>query len=103
LNVENISLSRTTVASDLTASDFIWCPVIEDLLYVPTYHMHNNPVTYFTCQLRTVTLSTGVATMSSLAQLRAHDTTKQRQHRCNNVRLTESGNTRSKQLLVMPT
>jgi len=35
LNVENISLSRTTVASDLTASDFIWCPVIEDLLYNP--------------------------------------------------------------------
>jgi len=34
LNVENISLSRTTVASDLTASDFIWCPVIEDLLYM---------------------------------------------------------------------
>jgi len=33
LNVENINLSRTTVASDLTASDFIWCPVIEDLLY----------------------------------------------------------------------
>ena len=33
LNVENISLSWTTVASDLTASDFIWCPVIEDLLY----------------------------------------------------------------------
>jgi len=32
LNVENISLSRTTVASDLTTSDFIWCPVIEDLL-----------------------------------------------------------------------
>jgi len=35
LNVENISLSRTTGASDLTASDFIWCPVIEDLLYKP--------------------------------------------------------------------
>jgi len=33
LNVENISLSRITVASHLTASDFIWCPVIEDLLY----------------------------------------------------------------------
>ena len=33
LNVENISLSQTTVASDLTASDFIWYPVIEDLLY----------------------------------------------------------------------
>jgi len=33
LNVENISLSRTTVASNLTASDFVWCPVIEDLLW----------------------------------------------------------------------
>jgi len=33
LKIENISLSRITVASDLTASDFIWCLVIEDLLY----------------------------------------------------------------------
>jgi len=31
------------------------------------------------------------------------DTEKQRQHRCNNARLTKSGNTRSKQLLVVPT
>jgi len=30
------------------------------------------------------------------------DTKKQRQHRHNNTRLTESVNTRSKQLLVMP-
>jgi len=31
------------------------------------------------------------------------DTEKQRQHRCDDVRLTESGNARSKQLLVVPT
>ena len=31
------------------------------------------------------------------------DTKKQRQHRHNNARLTESGNTRSEKLLVMPT
>ena len=30
------------------------------------------------------------------------DTEKQRQSRCDDVRLTESGNTRSEQLLVMP-
>jgi len=41
LNVENISLSRTTVASDLTASDFIWCSVIEDLLDVLKDHHKN--------------------------------------------------------------
>ena len=31
------------------------------------------------------------------------DTEKQRQHRCDDARLTESGNARSEQLLVMPT
>jgi len=31
------------------------------------------------------------------------DIEKQRQHRCDDVRLTESGNARSKQLLMMPT
>jgi len=31
------------------------------------------------------------------------DTEKQRQHRRNNARLTESGDTKSKQLLVVPT
>ena len=31
------------------------------------------------------------------------DTEKQRQCRCNDARLTESGNTRSEQLLVVPT
>jgi len=31
------------------------------------------------------------------------DTEEQRQRRCNNARLTESGNARSEQLLVMPT
>ena len=45
-------------------------------------------------------LSTGAATMSSLAEW---DAEKQRQCKHNSVRLTESGNARSKQLLVMPT
>ena len=31
------------------------------------------------------------------------DTEKQRQHRCDGVRLTESGNARTEQLLVVPT
>jgi len=31
------------------------------------------------------------------------DTKKQRQHRCDDARLTESGNARNKQLLVVPT
>ena len=31
------------------------------------------------------------------------DTEKQRQRRCNNARLTESGNARTEQLLVVPT
>jgi len=31
------------------------------------------------------------------------DTEKQRQHRCDDARLTESGNARSEQLLVVPT
>jgi len=45
----------------------------------------------------------GVATMTSLVQLRVQDSEKWRQCRGDNVRLTESGNARSKQLLVMPT
>jgi len=44
-----------------------------------------------------------VATMSSLSYEFEIDTEKQRQYRCNDARLTESGNARSKQLLVMPT
>jgi len=31
------------------------------------------------------------------------DTEKQRQHRCDDIRQTESGNARREQLLVMPT
>jgi len=46
LNVENISLLRTTVASDLTAFDFIWCPVIEDLLYCCTWQSVYSKETY---------------------------------------------------------
>jgi len=34
LDVENISLSIGPLASSLTASDFIWCPVIEDFIYM---------------------------------------------------------------------
>ena len=44
-------------------------------------------------------LSTSVATTSSLVQLRVRDTEKWRQCRHE----TETGNTRSKQLLMMPT
>ena len=48
-----------------------------------------------------LTLSTGVATVSSLAQLQVPDSEKQRQCRLNDVRLTKSENARSEQLLVM--
>jgi len=51
VNVENISLSRTTVASDLTASDFIWCPVIEDLLYTYTTHTYTHTQLLFHSRL----------------------------------------------------
>ena len=54
-------------------------------------------------RLQMAALSTGVATVSSLAQLRVQDTNKQKQCRHNDTRLTESGNARSEQLLVMPT
>jgi len=55
---------------------------------------------YFS-QLQTAALSTGVATMSSLAQLR--DAEKQRQHRCDDSKLAKSGSDRSEQLLMMLT
>jgi len=35
----------------------------------------------------TTALSTGVVSMSSLAQVRVRDTEEQRQHRCDNARL----------------
>ena len=44
-----------------------------------------------------------VATTGSLAQLWVRDTDKQRQRRRGSARLTESGNVRSKHLLVVPT
>ena len=47
--------------------------------------------------------STGVATMSSLAQLQFQDTERQRQHRRDDMRPTETGNTGSEQLFMMPT
>ena len=40
-------------------------------------------------------LNTGIATMSTTAQLSIWDTEAQRQHRCDDVRLTESRNARS--------
>ena len=44
------------------------------------------------------TLSTGVANMSSLAQLRVRDTKKQKQRGHDDARMTESRNTRNEQL-----
>jgi len=42
--------------------------------------------------------------MSSLAQCEFEiDTKKQRKHKCDDIRITKSGNARSEQLLVMPT
>jgi len=41
--------------------------------------------------------------MTSLAQLWVQDAEKQRQRRCDNMRLTEVGNARRKHLLMMPT
>ena len=40
-------------------------------------------------------LSTGVATVSSLAQLQVQDIEKQGQHKRDNMRLTQSGNAKS--------
>ena len=37
-------------------------------------------------------MDAGVATVSSLVQLRVKDNKVHRKHRCNNVKLTESGN-----------
>ena len=71
--------------------------------------MCNNYVTYIVTmrlyfnQLQTAALNAGAATMSSLAQLRVWDIKKQRQCRCDDVKLTKSGIVRSDQLLVMPT
>ena len=57
----------------------------------------------FTLVGLTAALSTGVATMSSLAQLRVQDTEEWRQCRCGDARLTENRNAKSKQLLMLPT
>ena len=71
--------------------------------------MRNNYIRYIVAmqlyfsRIRTAALSTGVATMSSLAQLdlQVQGTEEQRQLRCDDVKLIESGNARSKQLLAM--
>ena len=33
-NVESITISRTVVANSSAVSDFIWCTVIDDVLYL---------------------------------------------------------------------
>ena len=53
-------------------------------------------------QLWMAGLSSGIVIMSKLAQLWVQDTEKQRQYRHNNIWLTEGGNTRREQLLMMP-
>ena len=68
--------------------------------------MCNNYVTYIIamplCLIDlTAALRTGVAAMSSLAQLQVRDAKKQRQHGRNKVKLTKSRNGRGEQLLVM--
>ena len=55
----------------------------------------------FTLVDLTAALSTGVATMSNLAQIRVSDT-EERQCRRHDTRLTKSRNTKSEQLRVMP-
>ena len=57
----------------------------------------------FTLADLTAAFSTGVATTSSLVELQFQDTEEHMQCRHDNVRLTESRNTRSEQLVVVPT
>ena len=57
----------------------------------------------FTLVGLTAALSTGVATINSLAQLGVQDTEEWRQCRCGDARLTENSNAKSKQLLMLPT
>ena len=81
-------------------------------LCVPTYHLHNNYITYIAAiwldfiwlwQSRLL-LCVSTCTMSRLASYECKiDTEKQRQCRRNDARLTKSRNARSEQLLVMPT
>jgi len=77
--------------------------LILDLLYCAT----NNYITYIAAmrlyysQHWTAALSSGVAALSSMAQLQVY-TGEQRQ-RCEDARLTKSRRARSKQLLMMPT
>ena len=66
-------------------------------LCILTYHVRNNYITHIVALqlcfswLWTAGLSTGVATVSSLAQLQVWDPEKQRQCRYDDVKLTESG------------
>jgi len=82
-------------------------------LCFPTYHVCNNYVTYmlpcnFTLVDLTAALSTGVCTMSSpAAQLQVCLKLRYRAAEatciCDDVRLTEHGNARSEQIIMMPT
>ena len=68
------------------------------LCVCPPCHVCSNYITYVIARQVNLTaaLSTGVAIMSSLAQLQVWDTEKQRQCRHDHGRLTESRNARSK-------
>ena len=76
-------------------------------VHLHLYHVYNNCITLLPCDFTLADLitawSTGIATKSSLAQLQVWNIEEQRQCRRNDKRLTESGNTRNEQLLVMPT
>ena len=72
-------------------SPLIMCAIITSCKLLPCN---------FTVVNLTTALSTGVAVMSSLAQLRVRE---QWQHTWEDMRLTESRNARSEQLLVMTT
>ena len=73
------------------------------------YHVRDDYVMYIVAMqlyfsgLQTAAVSTGLAIIGSLPQLRVRVTEKPKQHRRDDPRLTESRNTRPEQLLVMPT
>ena len=66
--------------------------------------MRNNYVMCCHATLLLLTLEIQTAALCSTTSYEFEiDTKKQRQHRHNNTRLTESGNARGEQLLVVPT
>jgi len=64
----------------------------------PPYRVCSSYIMYIIARQVNLTaaLSTGIATMGSRAQLQVWDTKKQRQHRHDHGRRTESRNARSK-------